>query len=290
MSLKAYTQLISGCILYGFVGIFLKMINNMPNSSIIFYNNLIGLFFITVYIIFTNKLNLLLLKQNKKFLILLGMLHTFTVFTYFLCIKYTTISIAILLLYTSPMYVTIFSPIFLHEKITKYGIIALILSLIGVLLIVDPITLTSKMQFETTKIIGIVAGIISGICSAGVIITIRYLRNDYDPTAQRFWSIVIAIIILSYAAFNTNLSIIVQNIEILVMFGFISTAVASILYIKGIAQLSAQTGSILSLIEPVSVLFLDHFLLKTPLIYTTLIGCIFILISAVIKSAEPKKN
>lgn len=290
MAAKAYFQLLVGCILFGLVGIFLKSVNNMSIGSIIFYKHIFGLIFIFIYFVYTNKLSALILNQKKKYLLLLGILNTVTVFAYFICIQATSLSVSILLLYTAPMYVTLLSPLFLKEKITIYGVLALIISIVGVLLIVNPVDIVSKIQFINAEIIGIFAGIISGICFAGVIMTIRYLKDNYDATTQLFWSTATGVIMLSSAAFSTQIPIIIENIEILIIFGFVNTALASLLYINGIAKLPAQTGSIIALMEPVSVIFFDHFLLKTPLIQNTVIGCILILLGATITFMDPQKN
>ena len=63
-------------------------------------------------------------------------------------------------------------------------------------------------------------------------------------------------------------------------------------YLKGIAGISAQTGSILALIEPVSGIFFDVTVLKSPLYLNTVLGCCFILTAAYLvgRSGEGEGN
>lgn len=286
MSQKAYLELISGSILFGMVGIFLTNIHGMSTGSIIFYKHFAGIIFLSIYFLMTGRTALLRPAKRKSYLLLLGLFNTFTIFAYFICIRYTTLSVAILLLYTAPMYVTLLSPVFLKEKVRLLGIVALLFSLAGIIFIVDPTGIASQVNLEGKNVIGIVAGIVSGICFAGVIITVRYLKDDYTGPAQLFWSTFIGILMLAPAALDITIPLLTENIVMIVLFAFVNTAVASILYINGLAKLPAQTSSIIALMEPVSVIFFDHVLLHTPVFFNTMAGCLFILLGAGLASVK----
>lgn len=286
MAQKAYLELISGSILFGMVGVFLANIHGMSTGSIIFYKHFAGIIFLSIYFLMTGRTALLRPAKRKSYLLLLGLFNTFTVFAYFICIRYTTLSVAILLLYTAPMYVTLLSPVFLKEKVRIMGIIALLFSLAGIIFIVDPTGMVSQVNLGGKNLIGIVAGIISGICFAGVIITVRYLKDDYTGPAQLFWSTFIGILMLAPAALDITIPLLTENITMIILFAFVNTAVASILYISGMTKLPAQTSSIIALMEPVSVIFFDHVLLHTPVFFNTMAGCLFILLGAALASLK----
>lgn len=284
MSGKAYFELICGSVLFGLVGIFLVNIHGMPTGVIIFYKSLAGIIFLSIYFLMTGRTALLRPGKRKSYLLLLGLFNTLTIFAYFICIRYTTLSIAILLLYTAPMYVTLLSPVFLKEKIRLLGMVALLFSLAGIIFIVDPAGIASKVDLGGKGLIGIAAGIVSGMSFAGVILTVRYLKDDYTGPAQLFWSTLIGVFMLAPAALDITLPVLAENMMVIVLFAFVNTAVASILYINGISQLPAQTSSIIALMEPVSVIFFDHVLLHTPVFFNTMAGCLFILLGAALTS------
>lgn len=286
MSQKAYIELISGSILFGMVGIFLENIHGMSTASIIFYKHFAGIIFLGGYFLLTGGVKLLRPAKRKGYVLLLGLFNTFTIFAYFICIKYTTLSVAILLLYTAPMYVTLISPVLLKEKVSLQGFVALLLSLTGVLFIVDPAGMSLQLNLGETNFLGIVAGIVSGMCFAGVIITVRYLKDDYTGPSQLFWSTFIGILMLAPSALDTTIPLLTENIIIIILFALVNTVIASILYINGIVKLPAQTSSIIALIEPVSVIFFDHVLLHTPVLFNTMAGCLFILLGAAIASVR----
>ncbi|MBN2109511.1 MAG: EamA family transporter [Methanosarcinaceae archaeon] len=197
------------------------------------------------------------------------------------------LSIAILLLYTAPMYVTLLSPLILKESMTGKSITALSLSLMGLLFIVD-----LEAGIEGVKaggsgyLIGITAGIISGFSFGMEIMTIRYIKDDYSSVAQLFWYTLVGLVLLLPFAGGVPQPVLFENLGILVLFGLVNTALAALLYVSGIAQIKAQTGSILTLIEPVSGIFFDFTVIHTPVHANTLIGCIFILLGAAMAVME----
>ena len=72
-------------------------------------------------------------------MLLLGVLNTVTMFAYFSAIRHMGIPVAVLLLYTAPIYVTLLSPLLLKERITLLDMLALTLSISGILLAINPL-------------------------------------------------------------------------------------------------------------------------------------------------------
>ena len=70
------------------------------------------------------------------------------------------------------------------------------------------------------------------------------------------------------------------------LFGILITGVGAVLYIRGVAGVNAVTGSILTLLEPVSCIFFDYTVLGNPIHKGMLIGCIFILAAALLISLD----
>jgi drug/metabolite transporter (DMT)-like permease len=116
-----------------------------------------------------------------------------------------------------------------------------------------------------------------------LIIVIRYLRHDYTGVAQIFWMTGISLLFMLPSALLTPAYLFFKNLNILILFGFTITFAAA-LYLKGISGIRAQTGSILALVEPVSGIFFDTTVLKSPLYASTFLGCLFILAAAYIVS------
>ncbi|TQD29241.1 DMT family transporter [Methanolobus vulcani] len=289
-SKKAYFELITGSVMFGLLGVFVDYLKAVPTGPMVFYKQLFGLLSLLIFIILTGKLSQIVPRRKKKYILLLGFINTCTIFSYFTCIKYTSFSVAILMLYTAPMYVTLLSPLVLKEKITRKSLVALILSLTGLLFIVDlgnVITgLSLGISMGNGYLIGIAAGILSGFSFGSEIVTIRYIKDDYSSVALLFWYTFIGVILLIPLSCGAPNPVIIDNMPMLIFFGIINTALAAVLYVSGISQIEAQKGSILALLEPVSGIFFDYTIVHTPLLMDTVIGCIFILFGAYIAVME----
>ncbi|MBN2110862.1 MAG: EamA family transporter, partial [Methanosarcinaceae archaeon] len=228
----------------------------------------------------TKKYNVIKTGRKKGYLVLIGIFNVVTAYSYYSSIKYSGLSIAVLLLYTAPVYVTLLSPVFLKEKITRRGIISLLVSMAGILMVVLP----SNGPFSQNDhlVTGLVFGLISGISYSGTIMTVNHLKNEYPGMAQLFWSTFISLVILMPFSGKVPQDILIPNMPVLILFGLMTTAFASLLYLNSASKISAQTVSVLALLEPVSGIIFGFFFLHEPLIMKTIQGCIFILLGACI--------
>ncbi len=278
--LKGYSQVIAASILYGLIGIFIKLIGDMPLGSIIFYRLLFGLAAVTLYLAVSGRFFEMRLKEKKSYLLMLGLFEAAAVMANFYSIRYTTVSIAVLLLYTTPIYVTLLSPLVLKEKITPRSIVALALSVMGVVMVVQP------QSRDSINIIGVALGLASGLLFALMILTSRKIRDIYTGTAQATWSMIISIIVFSPFAFAVSAQVLKNDLFLIILFGLLPTAIGGILYFNGLRWVKAQSASIISLLEPVSAVVFAFIILSEPIAITTVIGGGFILLGAAFISRE----
>jgi len=285
-SYKGYLQVASASILFGLIGIFITLITQMPLRSIIFYRLLIGLSGIILFLVCCSRLGELRLNEKKAYLFLLGLLQAATMLFYFFSVKNTTVSISVLLLYTAPIYVIILSPFILNEPITRHSLSALILSIIGVLLIIRPDSVFQDMG--NMYILGLGAGLISGLFYACMIMVSRYLSDCYTGTAQATWvTMIILVIFLPYST-SVSYEVLLDNLYLLILIGLLPTAAGSILYFNSLMRIKAQNASIIGLLEPLSAVIFAFIILGQSISMTTLVGGLLILSSTLILSTEQK--
>jgi len=204
--------------------------------------------------------------------------------SYFLSVKYTSVSIAALLLYTAPVYVILLSPFLLKEYINRRSIFALAISIIGVILVIRPDTLFQDV--DHTHLIGLAAGLVSGLLYGGMIITSRYLKDYYTGTTQGTWALLITLLIFSPYSVAITPKILLDNLVVLVLFGLISTALALVFYLSGLMQVRAQNASIVALLEPASAVVFAYLILSEPVTVSMLAGGALIILGAVLVSRE----
>lgn len=282
-SFKSYSEVITGSIIYGTIGVFLDRVQDMSVGSVLFCRLLFGVFMIFFYLLLSGSLEQLRLRRNRKYLLLLGFLNAVTGICYLSAIRHSGISTAVLLLYTAPVYVNLLAPAILGEKGSSKSFLPLILSVLGVLLITRPGEILLNISAGSEFIKGLLYGILSGISFGTTIILIRYLRHDYTGISQTFWLTGVSLLFMLPSALLTPASVFLKNFDTLFLFG-ITITFAAILYLRGISGIKAQTGSILALLEPVSGIFFDTVVLRSPFYISTLLGCVLILTAAYLVS------
>jgi drug/metabolite transporter (DMT)-like permease len=253
----------------------------MSAGSILFSRLFFGFCMIFIYLLLNRGLGQLKPEKKRRCLLLLGLLNTITGMCYFLSIRYSGVSVAVLLLYTAPVYVSLLAPLILGERRNSNNLLPLLLAISGVLLIAHPEKILEDAGPDFQN--GLIFGLLSGLSFGATIITIRYLRDDYSGIAQTFWLTGISLLFLLPSALSTPAAVFLKNFDILLLFGLTITF-AAVIYLRGISGIRAQTGSILALVEPVSGIFFDITVLKNPLYISTFLGCSFILAAAYIIS------
>ena len=289
--IKANLQVVAASIIYGFAGIFFLFIKNMAPGPVVFYQQLLGFLALVVYLTATGKLSGIRLRGKRKAVMLLGAWHAGVMLSYYTAVSFTNVSISVLLLYTAPLYVLLIAPIFLKEKPGGKSLVALIISLVGVVIVIGPENLVlSQAGFESGYLFGVLMGLFAGFFYACIIMTSRYLRDEYSGLEQLFISTGVTVVLLLPFVNQASTASLIENMPVLLFLGVMITSVGSILYFTGLMHVKAHNASIISLLEPVSAIFFAYVLLKDPVSAETLIGCILILSSSLLVSLEDESK
>jgi len=277
---KGYGEIITAAALWGTAGILVRMISGMMPLSIIFYRVALASIILLFVFQLSGNINKLRLKDKKLYLVLFSVLQITTMLTFFISIMEASVAIAVLLLYTAPLYVTVFSPLLLNERSTGKGWLALGISIAGVILIIDPVKLDFSM-----KLTGIIAGMLSGISYGFQIMTSKHISKSYSGYSQAFWSFMVAtLLLLPFAAVPLN--VVSVNIGYLILLSIFPTILAISLYFNGLNKVRASSASILGLIEPVSAVILSILILHESISILVLMGGALILMGGAIVTGE----
>lgn len=155
--------------------------------------------------------------------------------------KLTTAGNAIVLQFTAPIFVILFSILFFGKRPKKLDLLACGLVLGGVLLFfID--------SLSTGGMLGNILALVSGISYAGV-----FMMNDMpdsDPISSVFWGDVISAVVgLPFLGYETEFS--GNTFIALLVLGVFQVAVAHILMVEGLKTTPPVTASLVSGIEPV---------------------------------------
>ena len=276
LTFKGYGEIIIASILWGFAGIFAKKVVGMSAQGIIFYRVTFALIILSIFLYLSGNMHKIKLKDKKIYLLLFSIFQIATMLTFFIAILKASVSVAVLLLYTAPVYITVLSPLLLKEKSTKTGLFALVLSISGIFMIVDIEKIDLSLQS-----IGIFAGIFSGISYALQIMISKYVSHTYSGYTQAFWSFVIAMLILLPAGI-VQFDAVHGNITYLILLAIFPTILAVSLYFNGLNKVKASSASILGLIEPLSAVILAVLILDEKISLPLILGGALILAGAAI--------
>lgn len=298
--LEGYGEIIAASILWGFVGILVRRIEGISPISIVFYRMAFASLILFAILLLSGNLDKIKLKDKKSYLLLFSALQVITMLSFFISILEASVSTAVLLLYTAPLYITLLSPVLHEERSSRKGLLALVLAISGIVVIVDP----EKLEF--TSAIGILAGIISGLSYAFQIMTSKHIGNTYSGYSQAFWSFTAAIPVLMMLDLITRAEamtalperlaalvpflrvdvalsdIVSMNAIYIVLLAIFPTIFSVSLYFNGLKKVRAADASILGLIEPVSAVILSIIILHESISFPVMLGGALILTGGII--------
>ena len=273
---KAILEMIICACLWSIAGIFMKLIpwNGFAVSGM---RSLIAGLMIGAYMLITKK-QLVISKTTVLSGIMTGCVYTcFTVAN-----KLTTAANAIVLQFTSPVFIVIFSAVFLREKIKKNDLTVVLLTLLG-------ISLFFFDQLQPGYVLGNIVAIAAGAFMAGMFVTVGNTEGD-----ARFSTVLIGQIF----TFLVGLPFIIATkpeftftaTASIVILGVFQLGISYILYVKASLYCSPLSccliGAIEPLLNPVWVLIFDG---EKPGIFA-LIGAVIVVVSITVWTALKGKN
>ena len=284
-------------IFWGSMGIFVRGLGNLAGFTSI---QIVSLRLTVAAIIFTL---MLLRKDVKGFKIALKDLPLFLglglgsvlffATCYFTAIQMMTLSVAAILLYTSPIWVMLMSLLFFHEKVTKNKLLALAVSFLGCILV------SGIGSGETNvTIAGILIGLGSGIgyglySILGTIALHRY--STYTVTTYTF------IIAATGSVFLCSLPDLWHKITVcsrkpylcilIILTGLVTAVIPFLCYTLGLEQIEASRAAILATIEPMIATLIGVVVFHEYLTLTSGIGIICIITAIVLLNLRlPQSN
>lgn len=191
----------------------------------------------------------------------------------FQSMKLIAIANAVLLNYMAPVFVALLAPIFLNERIEKTTVLALAISLVGMMIISSQ----QDLHAGSLNFSGVVFGLLAGLAYAGFIILSKKTVAKYSSQAVALYAYSATAIFLSSSLLGVNLSLDPASWMLLFVLGAFNTGFAVTLYLKGLNMVKAQKAVVFTYLEPVSAaVFGSLFLAQQPTIHT-LIGGLLIL-------------
>lgn len=183
--------------------------------------------------------------------------------------KLTTSANAILLQFTAPIWVVLFSNFFLKEKIMKYDLITIFFVMLGMILFFMD-------NLKSGSNIGNFIAILSGISMAGMVLFLKRLNND-SPVEMTLVGNIITFIITLPFLFQSMPSLI--SIIGLLILGIFQLGISYIFYTLAIKDVSALEAILIPVLEPLlNPVWVFIFTKEAPGIYALIGGTIVVIV------------
>jgi drug/metabolite transporter (DMT)-like permease len=287
----AYLLIVTGASLWGVIGIFVTYLytQGFTPTQVVSIRALSATFFLVLYAMYKNRKLLKIKISDSKYFIGTGI---FSIVLFNLCmftaIQETSISIAAILLYTAPAFVTIFSRILFKELITPRKMAALLITLLGCAFVIGIFTNTN----ESISLYGIILGLGSGLFYALYSIFGKFALRKYDSLTVSVYTFVFAAIAITPFSGLWTVLPLFATLEVwlyIIGLGFLSTMLAYLLYTKGLNAVESSRASIIATVEPVIAAILSFLVFDETLNVWQYLGIVMV-IAAVIIVQEPTKK
>ncbi|UIR55220.1 DMT family transporter [Sphingobacterium sp. SRCM116780] len=232
-------------LIWGFTGILGNLIS-VSAIHLVWYRVLIAAISLFVYLVAT-KQQILVTRRNFISFILVGGIVGFHWVLFFYAIKVSTVSVALVTLSSLTLYTAILEPIINKQKIPIMDMVIGVVIILGIYMI---------FQFESHYIEGIIAGLTCAFCaSIFSIANARMVKKSsatlitfYEMLGAWFW---ISIYMAFSGDFNEHMLLNQSDLIYLLILGVICTAIAYVLGVAVMKELSAFTVALATNLEPV---------------------------------------
>ncbi|RFU64617.1 DMT family transporter [Bacillus sp. V59.32b] len=280
---------VAAAFLWGIIGFFVKGLTEAGLSpmEIVTVRVVCASLFLLCIGVFKNR-NLLKIRTKDIYLFIGTGIVSIVFFNwcYFTAMNVLSISTAVILLYTSPIFVMLFSSLFFKEKITLTKILLLGCTVLGSMLIAGDSGLDLAGGEKLGYIIGIGAGIGYALYSIfGKLALRRY--ESFTISAYTFITASVFLLPITKVWSKTEAILVPNTILLILGLGLFSTVIAYLLYTWGLGRMEGSRAAVIATAEPVTAMFLG-FLFYDERLSPLQLGGALIIIGAVLFYNWPK--
>jgi drug/metabolite transporter (DMT)-like permease len=280
----AYIYVLLGASLWGIIGLFIDELSQLGFTAlqIVTLRVVSAAMMLTLYLAITNP-NLLKIDFRDSLSFIGTGIFSIVFFNwcYFTAIEEVSLSIAVILLYTGPAFVTLLSWIFFNEPMTRRKVGALVITLIGCALVIRLIPIGD----ERISWYGFLVGLGSGFGYALYSIFGKHALKKYKSLTVITYTFVFAsLVMLPLSGFTIEAGQLAGGyvwMQIMGL-GFFPTALAYMLYTTGLSMVESSRASITATVEPVVTTLLGVLVFDELLTVYQGIGILFVLVSVIL--------
>ena len=226
--------ILSAALLWSLAGVFIKFLDLHP-LSIVFYRSL---FASLVFVAFVQRSQL----QFGPAIVVSVLSYTAAISAFVAANKLTTAANAIVLQYTAPVFVFLFTRLIWGEKISKLNGGVLVVAMLGV-------TIIATDSAGEPEMAGVLLALLSGVLFAVYMVNLQRTREVHPVYLTWINNLVCALLLLLVV--KSRLALSLDQAVILAVMGAVQLGMPYFLFSKGLRTVPLQEASLIALIEPV---------------------------------------
>ena len=291
MNRKACTiSILAAGAFWGCISLFLKPLGALGLTSIqiVFLRTFVSFLMMAGYLALKNPSLLRLRAKDIPLFFGTGILsHLFFSLFYYAAIDASGVSVAVVLLYTSPVFVVLLSALVFREPLTKRKLLALAMTILGCVLVAGVLSSGEAIGGHA-----IALGLGAGFCYALYSIFSRIALRRCD-------TMTITVYTFAFAAAGSGigclldrggapLSVVLSPSGVLLVLGIalFCCVLPYLLYTRGLTGVETGHAAILATVEPVVGSVIGIVLFSEPLTAMKLLGMVLVLSSVLVLSKE----
>ncbi len=293
MKTKAFIYIIIAGVLWGTSGLFVHALAPYGFTSVQMsaWRAAVSVLVLAVYMLIRDRSLFKVRLSEIPFLIGCGIGIFGTATCYYISMQATSVSTAVVLMYTAPVLVMVFSVAFLGEKLTPLKGVSVLCMLVGCALVSGII---GGLNFDA---FGVAMGFLAGISYAAYNIFSKLeMKRGNRPITVTFYCFLVMLIITLFACDPAEIVSLtaydpMRILPLTVGLGVLTSVAPYLIYTTSLKLIPVGTASALAIIEPMSATLFGVLILNEKLSIASACGIILILFAVFLLSrAEDNKT
>lgn len=260
----------------------LILMDGVTAWSLVFYQNLFSFLIVSAYLLFKGKSYFRINRIDITHCIKQGIFGAFaTSMLFYLSLTYLNAGIAAMLLFTNPIFITLFYAISGEKRLRIHNYVALLLSMAGTALVLDVFSLLG-MSLEP---LGIVLGIASAITYAFYNIYADKHLTKLEPFTILFYTMACCLVLSFITVMGIEKGIPgipLNSLFKLILVALLSGVLPVVFFYRSIALIGSENTSIISTTEIPLTLLIAFLLIGEQMGIVQLIGVFAIIAASVL--------
>lgn len=282
MFVNPYFEIILAALIWGSTGAIVKFLD-LPPTTITFFRFAVPAMVMVIMLLLKD---ISCLKPSNKLMLLASALNAARMPFYFASFMLTTIANAIIILYTWPIFVTIFGAVFLKEKISRRNIWQLFLAFIGIVIIYS----NKGLNFADKDFLGMSAMLLSAFIYSFTLIIYKKESKNHSKFEIIWYQNIIGAFVFFPFLFTNHPFPTSGQLVLLSGYACLIGVIGFSLFFSALKKIKASVAALFTYFEVISAILLGLILFKETISWHIVAGGLLIVGSTVLQKRERKTH